>query len=56
VDVPVPLSRILFCFADGLGNQATHWLPLVLALEFHGEQERFPGPELFRRFVSQIGH
>jgi hypothetical protein len=54
VDVPVQLSRILFCFADGIGNQATHWLPLVLALEFSGEQRRFPGPELFRRFVSQI--
>jgi len=56
VDVPVQLSRILFCFADGLGDQSTRWLPLVLALEFSGEQKRFPGPELFRRFVSQIGH
>lgn len=55
VDVPVQLSRILFCFADGVGGQATHWLPLVLALEFNGEQKRFPGPELFRRFVSWIG-
>jgi hypothetical protein len=56
VDVPVQLSRILFCFADGLGNQSTRWLPLVLALEFRGEQQRFPGPELFRQFVSQLGH
>ncbi|MGO9097705.1 MAG: YkgJ family cysteine cluster protein [Bryobacteraceae bacterium] len=54
VDVPLQLSRILFCFADGLGNQSTRWLPLVLALEFRGEQQRFPGPELFKQFVSQI--
>jgi Fe-S-cluster containining protein len=54
VDVPVKLSQILYCFGDGIGNQPTRWTPLVLALEFAGEQKYFPAPELFKNFVSRI--
>jgi Fe-S-cluster containining protein len=52
--VPIKLSQILYRFGDGVGKQPTRWIPLVLALEFAGEQKYFPGPELFKNFVSEI--
>lgn len=54
VPIPIKLSQILYCFGDGVGNQSTRWIPLVLALEFTGEQESYPAPEMFKNFVSRI--
>ncbi|MGC9972387.1 MAG: YkgJ family cysteine cluster protein [Bryobacteraceae bacterium] len=54
VPIPIKLSQILYQFGDGVGNQPTRWIPLVLALEFTGEQRCFPAPEMFKNFVSRI--
>jgi hypothetical protein len=54
VDVPIKLSQILYQFGDGVGNQPTRWIPLVLALELVGEQRTYPAPEMFKNFVSRI--
>lgn len=59
VPMPVKLSQILYCFRDGIGNDSTRWLPLVLALEWVEARGGtldpcFPGPELFKNFVSRI--
>ncbi len=57
VEVPLKLSRILYCFGDGAGNEKSRWLPLVLALEYAAARQpdtRFPGPELFKNFVSAM--
>jgi len=54
VPIPIKLSQILYCFGDGIGNQSARWIPLVLALEFAGEQRCFPAPEMFKNFVSRI--
>jgi Fe-S-cluster containining protein len=60
VGFPVKVSSILYCFSDGIGGQATRWLPLVLALEWAVEQSEQPqaaynGPQMFRNFVAQVG-
>jgi Fe-S-cluster containining protein len=59
VPLPVKFSEILYTFGDGVGRQATRWLPLVLALEWVAERKKelppaFPGPQLFRNFLSLI--
>ncbi|MBM4032658.1 MAG: YkgJ family cysteine cluster protein [Planctomycetes bacterium] len=59
VVLPVNPSRLLYRFGDGAGDDRPRWLPLVLALEW-AEQgraraaRRFPGHELFERFVSRL--
>ncbi len=51
-------STVLYRFGDGMGNQASRWMPLVLALEWaeaHPEGDpRFPGPAMFRNFVKLV--
>lgn len=59
VPVPVKLSEILYCFGDGLGNDRTRWVPLVLALEWaaaqaDAPQPRWPAPTLFERFLKAV--
>jgi Fe-S-cluster containining protein len=57
--LPAKFSEILFTFDDGVGNAATRWLPLDLALEWAAGQKdtpqlRLPGAELFRNFVKEL--
>ncbi len=59
VPLPAKPSEILFCFGDGKGHQATHWLALPLALEWAREhdpvsQPNVPAPEQFRNFLTQL--
>lgn len=59
VPLPARFSEVLFCFSDGVGNQATRWIPLVLALEWaarHTDAPRpaLPGPQMFRNFLTQV--
>jgi hypothetical protein len=57
--MPVQSSAILYCFGDGIGNETTRWLPLVLALEWAdarraAPQPVFDAPQMFRNFVAQV--
>jgi len=58
--LPLKLSQILYCFGDGVGNEATRWAPLVLSLEWAESRRRpdtekqFSGPQLFKNFTAQI--
>ncbi|MGE5567415.1 MAG: YkgJ family cysteine cluster protein [Rhodospirillales bacterium] len=59
VVIPLKLSTILYCFGDGVGNEGTRWVPLVSALEWAAARDtaalkRFPGPELFKNFVTAM--
>ncbi|MGD0199577.1 MAG: YkgJ family cysteine cluster protein [Bryobacteraceae bacterium] len=58
VPMPLKLSVMLYCFGDGIGNQPTRWLPLLLALEWAerhaGEPVPcYPAPQMFRNFVRR---
>ena len=57
--LPAKLSEILYTFDDGVGNAATRWLPLVLALEWVAGQKETPqlwlaGADLFRNFLKEV--
>jgi Fe-S-cluster containining protein len=59
VPLPAKFSEILYTFDDGVGNAATRWLPLALALEWvAGQKEtpqlRLPGADLFRNFLKEV--
>jgi Fe-S-cluster containining protein len=59
VAMPVKPSTILYCFGDGIGNQTTRWLPLVLALEWadarrDAPQPLYDAPQMFRNFIAQV--
>ena len=59
VRLPVKPSEILYCFGDGIGNETTRWVPLVLALEWaeaakHAPRTAWDGPQMFRNFVRQV--
>jgi len=56
---PVRPSQILYCFGDGIGNETTRWVPLVLALEWAearmaDPQPSYDAPQMFRNFVAQV--
>lgn len=58
VRLPLKPSVILYCFADGIGNETTRWVPLVLALEWAEAQKGKPqpaydAPQMFRNFIAQ---
>lgn len=59
VPVPAKLSELLYCFGDGVGNDRTRWVPLVLALEWaeahQAEPPRWPAPKLFQSFLRRVG-
>lgn len=59
VPLPAKFSQILFCFDDGVGNRATSWVFLPLALEWVAGQKgtpplTLPGAELFRNFLKEV--
>ncbi len=59
VRLPVKPSQILYCFGDGIGNETTRWVPLVLALEWWEQRKQAPqkawdGPQMFRNFIRQV--
>lgn len=59
VPLPAKFSEILYTFDDGVGNAATCWLPLVLALQWVATQKdsppvKLPGSELFGNFLKEI--
>ncbi len=59
VRLPVKPSQILYCFGDGIGNETTRWVPLVLALEWaeankEAPQKAWDGPQMFRNFIRQV--
>ena len=59
VAIPVKLSTILYCFGDGAGKEGTRWVPLVSALEWASARDaaadkRYPGPEMFKNFVTAM--
>jgi hypothetical protein len=55
----VEFSRLLSRFGDGMGREPIRWVPLTLALQWTQQQHQnlpqtFPGPELFKNFLSQV--
>lgn len=57
--LPVKFSSILYTFDDGVGNRATSWIPLALALEWVARRKerpplKLPGAELFRNFLKVV--
>ncbi len=57
--LPVKPSEILYCFGDGIGNETTRWMPLVLALEWADSrcgapQQAWDAPQMFRNFMMQV--
>jgi Fe-S-cluster containining protein len=59
ISLPVKPSQILYCFGDGIGNETTRWVPLVLALDWAEARRAEPqpvydGPQMFRNFIAQV--
>jgi Fe-S-cluster containining protein len=59
VAMPARLSRILYRFGDGLGEQPPRWLPLTLLLDWTATrskdtQRALPAPQLFENFMQKI--
>jgi Fe-S-cluster containining protein len=59
VDLPAKLSRILYRFGDGLGEQPPRWLPLPLLLDWTAGHSReaqpaIPAPQLFENFMRKV--
>lgn len=59
VALPTKLSRILYRFGDGVGDQPTRWVLLSLLLEWTANhtsdaQPVLPGPQLLENFMNQV--
>lgn len=59
VPLPLYLSRLIYRFEDGKGDDEPRWLPLVLALRWAGEAENrqrpsYPAPQLISRFLEML--
>ncbi len=59
VELPAKVSRVLYRFSDGRGEQSARWIPLPLLLEWvaahSGDSEpSIPGPELLANFMNKL--
>jgi Fe-S-cluster containining protein len=59
VDLPAQVSRVLYRFGDGRGEESARWMPLPLLLDWvteHREetQPAIPGTELFANFMNNL--
>jgi Fe-S-cluster containining protein len=59
VELPARVSRVLYRFSDGRGEQPARWMALPLLLEWaaaHGgdTQPKIPGTELFTNFMNKL--
>ncbi|MGA2185736.1 MAG: YkgJ family cysteine cluster protein [Bryobacteraceae bacterium] len=59
VELPAKVSRVLYRFSDGEGDQPARWMALPLLLEWAAEhredaQPAIPGPELFANFMNKL--
>jgi Fe-S-cluster containining protein len=59
VELPAKVSRVLYRFSDGRGEQPARWMALPLLLEWAAEhrndtQPATPGPELFANFMNKL--
>jgi Fe-S-cluster containining protein len=59
IPLPAKLSRILFRFGDGVGEQPPRWLPLPLLLDWTAGHKRdtqpaILAPQLFENFMRKV--
>ena len=59
VELPAKVSRVLYRFADGRGEQPARWMALPLLLEWMAghradEQPAIPGVEMFGAFMNKL--
>ena len=59
VDLPAQVSRVLYRFGDGRGEEPARWMALPLLLEWVAEhredtQPKIPGTELFANFMNKL--
>jgi Fe-S-cluster containining protein len=59
VDLPAQVSRVLYRFGDGRGEEPARWMPLPLLLDWVAEhredtQPEIPGTELFANFMNKL--
>jgi Fe-S-cluster containining protein len=59
VHLPLKLTQILYRFSDGKGQDATRFVPLVLALQWAAandpaEEPQMPSHEMFGHFLAQF--
>jgi Fe-S-cluster containining protein len=59
VELPAKVSRVLYRFGDGRGEQPPRWMPLPLLLEWAAKhrddaQPAIPGPDLLANFMNKL--
>jgi len=59
VGLPVRVSRVLYRFGDGRGEDEARWMPLAMLLEWAAAhrkdaQPKLPGPDLLRNFANKL--